>query len=80
MDSIKEIIKAQELKKVNYDPIFKIIAILIVVSLLFLAYKISMEGFKMVPVIGNLLNEVLIFINNIIITVAEVLRKIFENF
>ena len=80
MDSIKEIIKAQELKKVTYDPIFKIIAILIVVSLLFLAYKISMEGFKMVPVIGNLLNEVLIFINNLIITVAEVLRKIFENF
>ena len=80
MDSIKEIIKAQELKKVTYDPIFKIIPILIVVSLLFLAYKISMEGFKMVPVIGNLLNEVLIFINNLIITVAEVLRKIFENF
>ncbi|MFQ8704743.1 MAG: hypothetical protein ACLR9T_01665 [Thomasclavelia sp.] len=80
MDSIKEIIKAQELKKINYDPIFKIIAIIVTVVLLYIAYKISMEGFRMVPVIGNLLNDILIFINDLITNIADIFRKIFGNF
>lgn len=80
MNSIKEIIAAQEIEKVDYDKIYKIIAIIIIVILLYVAYKISNEGFTNVPFIGFLLNDFLAFISNIIKTIADLFRKIFGIF
>lgn len=76
--NLKDIISKQEIKKIDSDILYKIIAGVVVAVLLYISYMICNDGLAMIPVIGGFLNMILSYVCNFILMIAGLFQKLIE--